>query len=84
MHSCGVIQSFPGVNSDCVNILMAGKIKQNLPNLSNRVAAGSYCIQKDSKIFISLLAFRWMNYSKNILPELWETYVRETDYAVRE
>lgn len=57
---------------------MAVKVKQNLPNLSNRIASGSYHIEKDIKIFVSLLALGWMNYVKNFLPELWETYVRET------
>ena len=62
------------------------KIKQNLPNLSYRMASGSYHIQEDRVKYslTSFLASQWMDYSKGILPELWETYVRETYCEVRE
>lgn len=50
------------------------------------MASGSYHIQEDRVKYslTSFLASEWMDYSKGILPELWETYVRETYYEVRE
>lgn len=59
------------------------KIKQNLQNLSYRVAAGSYHKNR-VKYSHHFLALEWINYLKHILPELWGTYVRETSYEVRE
>ena len=73
LHTCKVVQSFSDMNFDCVNIIMAVKIKQNLPNLSYRWAAGSELSQRQSEIFTSFLALEWINYLKCTLPELWET-----------
>lgn len=85
LHSCEGAQSFPGVNSDCVHISTAVLIKYPWPHVSNGIAAGSCCIQTDSKIFISLLALGMDELcGKYYVSDLWETYVRETCSGIRE
>lgn len=64
---------------------MAVQIKQNWPHVSNGIAAGSCHIQRDSKIFISLLVWGTDELrGKYFISDLWETYIRETCSELRE
>lgn len=53
---------------------MVIKIKQNLTNLSYKIAIGSCCIKYSHTSGFRMDEFQMSNYLKNILPELWEKY----------